>query len=78
MNVTCRILENSHVFRFKQTPYHDKMTFFFVPYALTVEINIPCDALLTGYFVFETYLSHECASTKIFPTTDTVALALLG
>ena len=38
--------------------------------------SIPCDALLTGYFVFETYLSNACASTSIFPTTDTVALAL--
>ena len=76
INVTCRILENSHAFRFKQTPYHDKMAFFFVPCALTVEINIPCDALLTGYFVFESYLSHACASTKIFPTRYIVALAL--
>ena len=52
------------------------MAYFLVPWRLTVEINIPYDALITGYFVFENNLANTCASTTIFLKTDTVALAL--
>ena len=52
------------------------MACFVVLWRLKVEINIPHDALLTGYFVSENKLANACASTTIFPKTDTVALAL--
>ena len=55
LNVTCRVLENSHAFRFKQTPYHDKMACFFVAWALTNEINIPCDTFTNWIFCFWNY-----------------------
>ena len=65
-----------HAFRFIKTPYLDNMALFLAPWRLTVEIIIPYEALITGYFVFECNLANACASTTMFPKTDTVALAL--
>ena len=45
--------KKKQAFRFIKTPYLDKMTCFLVPWRLIVEINIPYDVLMTGYFVFE-------------------------
>ena len=50
------------------------MVCFLVPLILTVEIDIPYDALITGQSVFENNLANACASTIIFPKTDTVVL----
>ena len=47
-----------------------------MPWRLTVEINIPYDVLITGYFVVENNLANTCMSTTIFAKTDSVALAL--
>ena len=65
--------EKIQTFRFIKTPYLDKMACFLVPWRLTVEINIPYDALITGYFVFENNLANNAT---IFPKTYIVALAL--
>ena len=47
-----------------------------MPLRLTVEIDILYDVLVTGVLVFESNLPTVCASTTLFPKTDTVALAL--
>ena len=76
MHVTCGIQEKSQAFRFIQTPYLDKMTFFLVNWSLTVEINIRYNRLIIGYFVFENNLSNVCASATLLSKTDTVVLTL--
>ena len=54
-----------------KTPYLDNMACFLVPLLLTFEIDIPYGALITGYFVFENIPANACASSTIFPRTDT-------
>ena len=46
IHATYGILEYSHLLRFIQIPYLDKISCCFVPYRPTVEINIPYDSLL--------------------------------
>ena len=48
------------------------MACFLVPWRLKFEINIPYDALLTGYFIFENNLANARANSTIV----IVALAL--
>ena len=56
--------------------YLDKIARFLETWRLTVKIDIPYDALITRFFVFESNLANACASTTISPKTYTVALAL--